>query len=204
MAREGLAAARPCNSAIMPSSAASLAARSPLVSTTKSARARFSASGIWRASSWSSLASDSPGRCSSRSRCTSGASADDDGGVDQRVGAGLEQQRDLHHGDRRAVLGVLAQERPLGIAHQRMHDRLEFAKAIRSGNQRGAQLGAVDAAVLRRAGERALYRIHRFSTGVEAMHFRVGVEHRQAARAQMCGGCGFAHADRARESDDQH
>ena len=45
--------------------------RSPPVSTTKSARARFSASGIWRARIESSFAAVMPGRASTRSRWTS-------------------------------------------------------------------------------------------------------------------------------------
>ena len=52
--------------------------------------------------------------------------------------------------------------------------------------------------------ERPLDRIHRFSTLIQAMDLRVGIEHRHAAGPQMRRRWRLSHADRASEPDDQH
>ncbi len=61
-----------------------------------------------------------------------GRGADDDRHVDQLVGAGLEQQRNLQHGDLGAALRPARAGRRARLAHQRMHDRLQLAKARRA------------------------------------------------------------------------
>ena len=46
--------------------------------------------------------------------------------IDAAVAAGLEQQRDIEHHDRRALGFRLRQEPSLGVLDHRMHDRLEL------------------------------------------------------------------------------
>ena len=67
------------------------------VSTTKSARLRFSASGICRARMELSLSSSMVPRASTRSRCSSGRRRHDDHRIDALLAAGLEQQRHIDH-----------------------------------------------------------------------------------------------------------
>ena len=96
----------------------------------------------------------SPAAPACRARCTSGGGADDDVDVDQLVGAGLEQQRDLEHRDLGAARGVAragTRARPRAPADARSLRARESVAGLRQ--QHRAQLGAIDAAVRRRAGE---------------------------------------------------
>ena len=88
--------------------------------------ARFSASGICLARIAANFSAVMPGRARTRARCTAGR-GDDEDGVAAPLAAGLEQERDVEHRDRRARRDRGGEERVSLGAHQRMHDRLELA-----------------------------------------------------------------------------
>ena len=109
------------------------------VSMTKSARARFSASGICRARMRSSAAAVMPGRASTRARCTSRRRGHDEHAVEPGLGAGLEEQRDVE--EHEVGAGVRREEGRAVGRDQRMDARLDPRQERRVGDHRVAQRG---------------------------------------------------------------
>ncbi len=153
-------------------------------STMKCARARFSASGIWRASSASSRSAVMPGRDSTRARCTSAGADTTTTASTLLLAAGLEQQRDVEHDHARAARRLLVQKSVRDRAHQRMHDRFEPLDRVRIADQLPGKL-ARDRSFRRpsRPGNAASTGRDRLAF-VEPVHHRVGIVHRHAGLAE--------------------
>ena len=168
---------------------------------TKSARARFSASGICRARMRSSIASVMPGRASTRARCTSA------GAVTTRTpsrprsppvskSSGMSRRTTSARGVR-------------GERRRRGRRRRADGRGPRCGR------GAPGRRRRRRAGGRGRRRRRRprpgtrsasaagpgTAGGVEPVHRGVGVPDRHAGLGEEGGGGRLAHADRAGEAE---
>ena len=73
-----------------------------------------------------------PGRASTRALCTSSGALTTTVTSTRVWASGLEQQRDLEHGELGALLLLLAQEIDLGLHHHRMHDGFELFQPARA------------------------------------------------------------------------
>ena len=173
------------------------------MSTTKSARARFSASDSCRLSSASSFAGVMPGRAEHARPLHLFRRAHHHGDIDAGSGIGLEQERDLEHGELGALPLLLAQEIELGLHHHRMHDGFELFQLLGRAGHLLREQRPVDLALAHGRWKRGFDRRHRLAL-IEPVHLGVGVAHRHAALAEVLGRGGLAHADRAGETDDQH
>ncbi len=147
---------------------------------TKSASSRFSASGTWLLRIASNFSAVMPGRASTRSRCTSGRRRDDDDLVDPAAAASRRaaECRARRAGAARAMAG---KER-LGVgADKRMDDLFQPLQRLRLADDLPGKQAAIDRAVEHGAGKGRLDAA-RPRAGVEPVHGRVGIVHRDAAR----------------------
>ena len=104
------------------------------VSTTKSARRRFSRSGICAARIAAKRSGVIPGRRITRSRCSQAGAETTMIASHSASARGLEQQRDVEHDQRlRAAPGRRATKPLFGRAHHRMQDPLRAGAAPRAG-----------------------------------------------------------------------
>ena len=140
-------------------------------------------------------------RARMRSRWISGDGRDHHHRIDALLAAGLEQQRHVHHRDRRAGAFGIVEEFLVGGAQHRMNDLLEPLHRGGIVHHLRRQLGAIDLAVDGGARKRRLDRRRRLAF-VELVNGGIGVVDRHAGlREQFCGGR-FAHPDRAGQSKD--
>ena len=173
------------------------------VSTRKSARARFSASGICFEQDRFELLQRHAGPLQHARALHVRRRRHHHHRVDPRIAAGLEQERNVEHRDRLAARLRLRQKFPLRLVHQRMHDRLQPPERIRIAQHARAELHAVDLAARHRAGKRRLDQRHRLAF-VQTMHHRIGVMHRHARFGEEARGGGFAHSERAGQAEHEH
>ncbi len=114
------------------------------VSIRKSARRRFSRSGICRARIAANFSSVMPGRARTRARCTDSGAVTTHRRVDAALRPALEQQGDVEHGDVVAGLGCAFEEGAFAGTHQGMDDGLEALHRRVVAEHLGAEQGAVD------------------------------------------------------------
>ena len=173
---------------------------------TISARRRFSASGIWRASTPASRSAVMPGRAMTRASWIRRGALTTMRLVAAPLAAGLEQQRDIEHHQPAALAPGPGEEAALGRAHQRMQDPLQALEGGRIGEDLAAQGDAVDGAVLSTPGKAAATAATAAPPRPEqAMDGLVGVMHGDAAAgAASRAAVRFAHAHRSRQAEDDH
>ena len=130
---------------------------------------------------------------------------DGDGAVDAAVAAGLEEQGNVQqHGAAVGAEGPAA-ELLLLLADQRVHDGFQPAHGGVVAQDLGAEFGAVEHAVVHRAGEGFGEGGNGAAVaGLQAVDGFVGVEAGDAVGGEHFGGGGFAHADAAGEAEDDH
>ena len=173
-------------------------------STRKCARWRFSASGIWRASSAASFASVMPGRASTRARWISGSavtttmtSARSAAPVSKRSGTSIsDQAASLSPRSRARNASSLSRTSGCTIASSR-------ASAAGSPTTRSASRARSIAPSAVTPGNAASIGATA-APAIEAMHGRIGIVHRNAAAREHRRGRALAHADRSGEADDAH
>ena len=89
--------------------------------------------------------------------------------------------------------------------HQRVDDGLEPGQGLGIAGDLAGKLGAVDLAVLHRAGKGVAQQRRRGAApGVERVHRRIGVLHRRAGFGEHGRRRGLAHADGAGEAEHDH
>ena len=135
----------------------------------KSARRRFSASGICLAIMAASFASVMPGRAAIRAFCTSSGAVTSSTASTSALAAGLKQERDVENdkiGARGARLGDKFGARG---AHQRMDDRLKPRHRRRVIDHIGREARPVDLAITQRARKGRLDQ-RRGRAAIERMH----------------------------------
>lgn len=134
-----------------------------------------------------------------------GRGADDDDRVAAPLAAAFEQERDVEHDQLLAQSRHPAAEAALVGAHQRMKDCFEPAQSALVAEDATAELAPVDAVFSGGPRERGLDKRHRRATRTEqAVNAGIGVMDRHAQPAKHIGGRALAHADRAREAQDDH
>jgi hypothetical protein len=117
-----------------------------------------------------------------------------------RRASGFEEERDVEDregGARRP--GPLQKSLLLG-SHEGVDDGFEGPHALRLADHQGSELRPVDLTIGDRAREGGFDERCRGSA-IERMHAGVRVVHRHAEPAKDRCGCGFAHADGAREAE---
>ena len=177
--------------------------RVPEVSTTKSARSRFSSSGSWRARICSNFSAVMPGRASTRSRCNRGRRGDDDDLVERLVAAGFEQQGDVEQQRRR--IGMLDDEAGPLMVNRGMDDRFQRGEFVTVAEHRRRQGLAVDGSIARAAGKARLDQRHQSpARPLQPAHDGVGIEDRNAGVGEHRGDGRLAHADRPGERERDH
>jgi len=183
-----------------------VASRPCPVSTTKSARRRFSASGICLARMARNFASLMPGRRSTRSRCRKVGAGHDDDRIAAPRRAALEEQRDIE--DDEAGRGAA----PCGARKRRSSCRTSGWR-IASSRRSAARSGKTSAPSFGRSmprgpetpGNGRLDRGDRRAARTEQPVDRgIGVMHGNAEPAQHRCRRALAHADRAGEAEDDH
>ena len=160
------------------------------VSTTKSARLRFSASGNCRARMPSSASDVMVPRARIRSRWVPGR-RDHDHGIDTFFAAGLEQQRDIHHHDRRAGPFGLLEEFLAGGAEHRMNDLLELFDGRRIVHHSWRTVLRDHPAIDGRAGKCRLDRGRRLAL-IDFVDGGIGVVNRHACLSEQLRSGGFS------------
>ena len=185
--------------------AAGRAWRDSPVRMTRSARRRFCESGIWRAMIASICSAVMPRRRRTRAICT-GRGADTTTTMSTRpLAAGLEQQRHVQHGGRGAAAAGVGEEALFHPADPGMQDRLQPLHRRLVPDHGVAQAGAVEHAILDRAGEGGRDGRQRGAAGrLQAVDGGIRVEHGDVGAAERFGGGRFAHADAAGQPDDPH
>ncbi len=164
----------------------------------KSARLRFSASGVCRARIVSNSFADMP-RASTRARLHIGRRRHHRHGVGALVAAGFEQQRNVEHDDIGALGFGLFEKRLLHAADDRVNNRFQFLHRLRLAQHLAAQGVAIDASVLaHHAGKGPFQRGRRLAArAISGVHRRIRIIDRQAARREHRCGRGLSHADRS-------
>ena len=176
------------------------ASRPSPVSMTKSARARFSASGSCRARMRSSSCRRHAGAGQHPRPLHLGRRGDDEDAVEAVLGAGLVEQRDIV--EQHLGAGVARRRRRRGRRRPADGSAPRSRPGARGRRERFAQPLAVDAAGRHRRRHQIGERLGAAAArSVEPMHGGVGVPDRHAGRGEEAGGGGLAHADRAGEAE---
>ena len=173
------------------------------VSTTKVARLRFSASGIWRARIVSSFSGVIPDRSMTRARCTSAGALTTIVHVAAFVVSRLEQQRHFENRHGGAARPGSLQASAFGRVHQRMHDLAEALEALGIAQEGCRKFGSIDLAVGGRPWKLSLDGGDGF-TFVQFVDQRIGIADGNTLFAKPRSNGRFAHTDRAGEADDEH
>ena len=173
------------------------------VGMTISARARFSASGVWRARIAANFAGVIPGRASTRARWTS-AFADTTTTRSTRASPPVSNNRgNVEHDERRG--GVGGQEGGAFLTDGGVDDALQPLHRGVVTKHRRAERRAVDAGRTGAAREGGLdFRNETAARALQEVDGGVGIEHGDALGREHRGNGGLAHADRAGEAERQH
>ena len=119
-----------------------------------------------------------------------------------RVAAGFEEQGNVEDDERR--IGVGGEESRTLLGYGRVDDPLQPAHRVVIAQDGRRQLRPVYTPIRRGAGKRRLDRGDDAAAGaLQAMHRRVGVEHRHRLGGKHRGNRRLAHTDRAREAEDK-
>ncbi len=179
----------------MTSTAARVSSRLPPVGMMKSARARFSASGICRARIASSFASVMPGRASTRARWIS-AGAETTTTLSTRFSPPVSNSSGTSNTHQRRI-GMRRDKGGAFLAHRRVDQRLEPLQRPRIGQHRLAEQGPVDTLGPGRVRKHRLDRRDESPAfALEPMHRRIRIEHRHTELLEHRGDGRLAHADR--------
>ena len=141
-----------------------------------------------------------PGRARTRSRWTVGRRGDDENRIAARLAAGLEQERNVEHGDHGADAETRLRK---GFSSSRTSGcTMASSCFMRSGLLRtgGSELRAVDGAVRDRAGKGLLDR-RRGAAAIEPVHGGIGIVNGNAEHPENIGRGRFSHADGAGQSE---
>ena len=145
-----------------------------------------------------------PGRASTRCALHMKRCAEHDGYVDTPLGAGLEQYRDLEHGELRALFSSRSGNR--SRPSTTMGCTMLSSCLQASWARRRSLLQAASCPLCPPASRREIPpSIGRNCLAlIETMHAGIGVEHGHAAAREMRGSSRLAHADPAGQSNDEH
>jgi hypothetical protein len=125
-----------------------------------------------------------------------GRRRDHDHGIAAPRAADFEQERDIENDDGIAAGLRRGEELVPRFADQRVHDGLKPCQRRLVIDDHGGELAAIDLAAGGAAGKGRLDGGSR-AAFVKRMHGGVGIVHRHAGLGEELRGCGFAHADRA-------
>ena len=129
--------------------------------------------------------------------------AHDDADIDPLMRVGLEEERDLEHGELCALRLLLPQELDLCLDHERMDDGFQLLQPLARARDALREQRAVDLPRPRDPWEGRLDGGDRL-TLVKAMHLRIGVEDRDPPACEMRGRRRLPHPHGPGEADDQH
>ena len=117
----------------------------------------------------------------------------------------FKQERNIQEHMGRARCHLCVQKIDLCCACQRMHHFFQCGQLCTIFQNNSAQRGAVHGTVAHGFGKQLANRPNRSAANlIKPMHGGIGVIARYALFFKQCGGLGFPHADRARQTDQIH